>query len=42
LGAGTTFTLRLPLQSPEIARNAKDHDVDDILRETATFVLHRN
>ena len=44
LGAGTTFTFRLPLETRAAAeaRKAKDGGVEEILREQAAFVSHRN
>ena len=42
LGAGTTFTLRLPLKSPDLNRKAKDDGAAEVLRERATYVSHRN
>ncbi len=41
LGAGTTFTLRLPLGS-NAARPGSVHDAKEILREQATYALHLN
>jgi len=41
LGAGTTFTFRLPIQARE-KPPASLHDVSDIVREKASFVSHRN
>jgi signal transduction histidine kinase len=42
LGAGTTFSLRLPLGAAPLERPEGEHDVSDILRETATFASVRN
>jgi signal transduction histidine kinase len=42
LGAGTTFTLRLPLGVLGIKRQESAHDATDILREKSTFASHRN
>ena len=44
LGAGTTFSLRLPLPliANDVKRPGSKHNVDEILREEATHFLHRN
>jgi signal transduction histidine kinase len=42
LGAGTTFTLRLPLKAQEANRKSTVHHADDILREKAAYSSHRN
>jgi len=41
LGAGTTFTFRLPLKSTE-TRKLAVNTVDQLLREQATYSSHRN
>jgi signal transduction histidine kinase len=42
LGAGSTFTLRLPLRGSDDPRPASAHDASDILRERASFHSQRN
>jgi signal transduction histidine kinase len=42
LGAGTTFVLRLPLGQNAVERPGNVHEVDEILRELATYSPHLN
>lgn len=42
LGAGSTFTLRLPLRGADAARPASAHDVTDIRQERDALHSHRN
>ena len=40
LGAGTTFTLRLPLQPKEMDRKGEAFGVEEILRESVAYLSH--